>query len=242
MALLRVTIWNEFFHEIEDPIARGHYPQGIHEQLRQALAADDLEIRTAWLEKDAEHGLSEEVLSQTDVLLWWGHCRHGDVRDDVADRVVDYVNRGMGFIPLHSAHRSKPFRRLMGTSCMLRWRADEDRGDRCIVWNVNPNHPITQGVPLHFTLEQEEMYGELFFIPQPEELVFLSWFEGGNVFRGGCTFTRGIGKIFYFHPGHEMFPSYYNENVLRVIANAIRWAAPPEARELNAGRYMDPVV
>ena len=239
MEKLRVTIWNEFYHELNEERAKAHYPDGIHEYLARALQAEDLTIRTAWLMKDRDHGLSEEVLEDTDVLLWWGHCQHGDVRDDVAGRVVARVQRGMGFIALHSAHLSKPFRRLMGTPCTLRWR---DAGDRCAVWNVNPNHPITQGVPLHFTLDQEEMYGEYFFIPQPEELIFLSWFDGGQVFRSGCTFTRGVGRIFYFQPGHEIYPSYHNENVQKVIANAIRWAKPPAPRDFRSGDGMGAVV
>jgi len=236
---IRVTIWNEFYHETTDERAKANYPEGIHEYLAKALAAEDLEITTAWLEKDEEHGLSEEVLANTDVMLWWGHCKHEQVRDDVAARVVARVQQGMGFIALHSCHMSKPFTRLMGTPCTLRWRENDDR---CVVWNVNTNHPITQGVPLYFTLEKEEMYGEYFFIPQPEELIFLSWFDGGNAFRGGCTFTRGLGKIFYFQPGHEVYPSYHNEHVQRVIANAIRWAKPPEAREFQAGAKMAPLV
>ena len=236
---LRVTIWNEFYHEKEDERAKANYPDGIHECLAKALAAEDLEIRTAWLDKDEEHGLSEEVLASTDVLLWWGHCRHGEVRDDVADRVVARVQRGMGFIGLHSAHMSKPFMRLMGTPCTLRWRENDDR---CVVWNVNPNHPITRGVPLHFLLEKEEMYGEYFFIPKPEELIFVSWFDGGQLFRSGCTFTRGLGKIFYFQPGHEVYPSYHNENVIRVIGNGIRWAAPAPERDFQAGAKMQSVV
>ena len=239
MQKIRVTIWNEYYHEHTDKRAKENYPEGIHEYLAKALASEDLEIRTAWLKKDRHHGLSEEVLESTDVLLWWGHCKHDAVRDDVAARVAARVQQGMGFIALHSAHMSKPFMRLMGTPCTLRWRENDDRS---VIWNVNPNHPITQGVPLHFTLEKEEMYCEQFFIPQPEELIFLSWFDGGHVFRSGCTFTRGTGKIFYFQPGHETYPSYHNENVQRVIANAIRWAKPPEAREFRAGASMEPVV
>ena len=236
MHTLRVTIWNEFHHELTDDLAKKQYPQGIHALLARALAAEDLAIRTAWLEKDDEHGLSAEVLAETDVLLWWGHCRHGDVRDDVAARVVARVQQGMGFIAMHSAHMSKPFMRLMGTPCTLRWR---DADEQCVVWNVNPNHAITQGVPLHFTLPAEEMYGEYFFIPKPDELIFVSWFKGGNAFRGGCTFTRGLGKIFFFQPGHETCPSFHDANVQKVLANAIRWAAPPAAREFHAGAQME---
>jgi len=240
MKPLRVTIWNEYLGDHSKKTASGKlYPGGMHEHLKQALAAPDLDIRTAWLGKDINHGLSKKVLEETDVLLWWGHMMHGMVRDRVVERVVERVHGGMGFIPLHSSHMSKPFRRLMGTPCTLRWRENDDK---CVLWNVNPNHPITQGVPLHFTLEKEEMYGERFDIPQPEELIFVTWFEGGNVFRGGCTFTRGAGKIFYFHAGHETHPSYHDENVLRVISNAIRWAAPPAPRDFKPNAIMKPVV
>jgi len=240
MKPLRVTIWNEFIHEKQRTNGASKlYPNGIHEHLKQALAADDLEIRTAWQKQDKEHGLSKKLLKNTDVLLWWGHCGHEKVRDEIVDRVVERVQEGMGFIPLHSSHMAKPFRRLMGTPCTLRWRNIDER---CVLWNVNPNHPITQGLPLHFELQQEEMYGEVFAIPVPDELIFLTWFAGGNVFRGGCTFTRGLGKIFYFQPGHETHPTYHDENVLKVIANAIRWAAPAEARDLAPNQKMKPLV
>ena len=236
MTKLRVTIWNEYFHERNNEDVEKIYPEGIHECLAKALKADDLEITTAWIDKDDEHGLSEEVLNNTDVILWWGHALHGYVSDEVANRVVARVQQGMGFLGLHSAHMSKPFQRLMGTPCTLRWRCADERS---IVWNVNPNHPITQGVPLYFELEKEEMYGEYFFIPEPDELLYISWFEGGNAFRSGCTFTRGLGRIFYFQPGHETCPSYYNENVIRVIANGIRWAAPPVPRAFQSGAAME---
>jgi len=239
---LRVTIWNEYCHELTNKKAQANYPEGIHAYLRGVLQADDLEIRTAWLEQDNEHGLSKKILAQTDVLMWWGHMHHDEVKDEIAERVAARVHEGMGFIAMHSAHMSKPFMRLMGTPCTLRWReADE----RCIVWNVNPGHPITQGVPLHFELPMEEMYGECFLIPQPDELIFISWFEGGNVFRGGCTFRRGMGKIFYFHPGHETYRSFHNEHVQRVLANGIRWAAPAPFRsfkELESGDVMKKFV
>ncbi|MCL1951233.1 MAG: ThuA domain-containing protein [Oscillospiraceae bacterium] len=237
---MRVTIWNEYLADRGKHSAAGKlYPGGMHEHLKRALAADDLDIRTAWLGKGPDHGLSRAALRDTDVLLWWGHSLHGMVPDKIARRVAARVHEGMGFIPLHSSHMAKPFRLLMGTPCTLRWR---ESGDRCVLWNVSPNHPITRGVPLHFTLEKEETYGETFAIPQPEELIFISWFDGGNVFRGGCTFTRGAGRIFYFHPGHETFPTYHDENVLRVLSNAIRWAAPSEPRDFRPNEIIKPVV
>lgn len=135
--------------------------------------------------------------------------------------------KGMGFIPLHSAHPSKPMKALLGTSGSLKWR----EGDFCRVWNTNPTHPIAQGIPESFELEEEEMYGEFFDIPKPDDVVFLSWYRGGEVFRSGCTWQRGYGKIFYFQPGHETNPSYHNPYVLKVIENAVRWAAPVMWRE-----------
>jgi trehalose utilization protein len=230
MSKLRVTIWNEFEHELISKTVAAVYPDGIHEHLRRVLDAPDLEIRTAFLAQDEHHGLSPDVLNNTDVLLWWGHMAHWKVREDIANAVVARVHEGMGFIPMHSAHASKPFGKLMGTPCDLQWR---EANERAYVWTVAPTHPIAKGLPLMFPLEREEMYGEYFRIPAPDELIFITWYQGGNVFRGGCTFKRGLGKIFYFHPGHESYPSFYNANVIKVLSNAIRWAAPPEDTELK---------
>ncbi|WP_216324358.1 ThuA domain-containing protein [Deinococcus aestuarii] len=219
----RVTIWNEFRHEHENPAVRAIYPQGIHQAIADGLRAQGLtEVRTATLD-EPEHGLTQEVLDSTDVLVWWGHKAHGAVSDEVVDRVVARVWDGMGLIVLHSGHFSKPFKRLMGTSCDLKWREATDK-ER--LWVVNPAHPIAHGVGEYLELPAEEMYGEHFDIPAPDELIFVSWFTGGEVFRSGCTFTRGSGKIFYFRPGHETYPTYHHEGVLRVIANGSRWAAP----------------
>ena len=128
----------------------------------------------------------------------------------------------MGLIVLHSGHFSKIFRRLMGTSCSLKWRD----GARERLWCANPGHPIAQGLPEHFELDVEEMYGEFFDIPEPLETVFIGWFNGGEVFRSGVTFRRGLGNVFYFQPGHEANPTFHNENIQKVITNAVRWAAP----------------
>ncbi|SDT19059.1 Trehalose utilization protein [Paenibacillaceae bacterium GAS479] len=221
----KLTIWNEFVHEQEHEEVRKVYPDGIHNALAKGLAGADLQIRSATLQ-DPEHGLSEEVLNDTDVLIWWGHMAHDRVEDAIVERVHKRVMEGMGLIVLHSGHFSKIFKKLMGTGCDLKWR---EAGERERIWVVNPAHPIAAGLPEQFVLEQEEMYGEHFDIPAPDELVFLSWFEGGNVFRSGCTFYRGQGKIFYFRPGHETHPTYYDANVLKVISNAVQWAAPSGA-------------
>jgi trehalose utilization protein len=218
---VRVTIWNEFRHERNMPEVKKIYPDGIHVALQDGLMPFGFDIGTATLD-EPEHGLTEEVLNRTDVLIWWGHMAHDEVIDEVVNRVHERVLQGMGLIVLHSGHYSKIFKKLMGTSCALKWR-EADEKER--LWIVKPSHPIAEGIGEFIELPREEMYGEHFDIPDPDELVIVSWFEGGEVFRSGVTYTRGQGKIFYFRPGHETYPTYYREDILRVIANAIKWAA-----------------
>ncbi|HET8845168.1 MAG TPA: ThuA domain-containing protein [Ktedonobacteraceae bacterium] len=223
MAALRVTIWNEFRHERRNEKVAKIYPEGIHMTIAAALRQEkDLTIRTATLD-EPEHGLSTSVLQETDVLLWWGHQAHHEVADEIVDRVQQRVLDGMGLIVLHSGHYSKIFKRLMGTSCALNWREGNDH-ER--LWVVQPGHPTMAGIGPYFELDHEEMYGEYFDIPQPDTLVLVSWFSGGEVFRSGCCYTRGQGRIFYFRPGHETYPTYHHPQVQRVIANAVRWTAP----------------
>lgn len=219
---LRVTVWNEYRHERHNPAVQRIYPEGMHATIAAALRAAGCTVRTATLD-EPEHGLSEEVLAATDVLVWWGHLAHDEVRDEVVARVHERVLGGMGLIVLHSGHFSKIFKRLMGTTCNLKWRVGNDR-ER--LWVVAPGHPIAAGLGEYIEIEHEEMYGEPFDVPAPETLVFVSWFSGGEVFRSGACYTRGQGRIFYFRPGHETMPTYHHPDVQRVIVNAARWAAP----------------
>lgn len=226
--MIRVTVWNEYQHEISDENVRKIYPNGIHGAIADFLGKeDDIEVRCATLH-DPDCGLTQEVLDNTDVLIWWGHVAHDKVPDEVVDRVQDAVLKGMGMIFLHSAHHSKPFKRLMGTTCNLCWRED---GDMERVWVVDPGHPITQGLGKYFEIEHEEMYGEPFGVPEPQKVVLLGWYEGGEAFRSGCCYVRGNGKIFYFQPGHEAYATYYNKDVQTVIKNAVRWAVPVNRAE-----------
>jgi trehalose utilization protein len=224
---IRVTVWNEFRHEKKNPAVAKVYPNGIHEAIASHLRTrDGLQVRTATLD-EPEHGLSESLLEDTDVLTWWGHTAHKDVADAVVQRVCDRVLAGMGLLVLHSGHFSKVFKRLMGTTCNLKWREHEH--EREILWVTRPGHPLVAGIDDHFILDHEEMYGEFFDIPEPEQTVMISSFTGGEVFRSLCTWSRGAGRVVYFRPGHETFPSYDNANVLRVIENAVRWLAPSAA-------------
>lgn len=220
---IRVTIWNEGWHEKNEEHIRKVYPEGIHSVIAKGMAGEEFEIRTATF-FDEGLGLSDEVLADTDVLFWWGHVVHKDVPDEVVDRVQARILDGMGLVALHSGHHSKIFKRMMGTSCNLSWREHEG-GEKEKVWCLDPAHPIAKGVPEFIDVPQSEMYGEPFDIPQPDHLVFASWVEGGEVFRSGCCYHRGRGRIFYFSPGHEAFPIYYQPEIQQVLRNAARWAA-----------------
>jgi len=231
---IRVTVWHEYRHEKTNPVVAKLYPQGIHEAIAGHLRKNKVfNVSTATLD-EPQAGLTDEKLANTDVLTWWGHTAHGDVPDAVVDRVCERVTQhGMGLLVLHSGHFSKVFKKLMGTSCDLKWR--EDPTEREILWVTRPGHPIVQGIDDHFILDHEEMYGEFFDIPEPETVYLISSFSGGEVFRSGCTWTRGAGKIVYFRPGHETFPTYYDANVLKVIENAVKWAAPTGENVLKFG-------
>ena len=219
---MKVVVWSENIHEKHIPRVTELYPGGLHGYIASFLdTEEDIEVTTATLD-DEECGLTDEVLDNTDVLVWWGHAGHHLVPDEVVDRVQNHVLAGMGLVVLHSGHHSKIFRRLMGTTCHLKWR--DDARER--IWTIAPNHPIAAGVPETFALESEEMYGERFDIPTPDDVIFIGWFNGGEVFRSGCTWTRGHGKIFYFQPGHETNPSFRNEIVQRIITNGVKWVCP----------------
>jgi trehalose utilization protein len=239
---LRVTVWGENVHEGRDESVRAIYPDGMHTAIAAGLEeslGEGVRTRTATLDQP-EHGLTQDVLDSTDVLIWWGHIAHDAVDDAVVARVHDAVLGGMGLLALHSAHYSKILRRVLGTTCSLRWRND---GERELVWTVAPSHPIAAGVPQPIVIDAHEMYSEHFDIPAPDELVFVSSFAGGEVFRGGCCFTRGAGRIFYFSPGDQEYPIYHHPAVRQVLANAARWAAPrvrgpvPDAPESPRGWF-----
>lgn len=221
---INTVVWGEDIHEHINETVRSIYPNGMHNTIADALnTSPDINATTATLQ-EPEHGLSQERLDKTDVLVWWGHKDHGAVNDEIVERVAKRVWEGMGLIVLHSGHFCKPFKRLMGTPCALKWR---EAGERERIWTINPRHQIAAGLPEHFELENEEMYGEQFSVPEPLETVFISWFQGGEVFRSGLTWRRGAGNIFYFRPGHETYPTYHDANVQKVISNSVKWAYNP---------------
>ena len=220
--MINVTVWNENVHDKEERV-KAIYPNGLHGVIVEALNGDGrFRARAATLDQPGQ-GLPPEVLDNTDVLFWWGHVMHGAVEDELVERIACRVKEGMGLIVLHSGHYSKVFRRLMGTECRSKWWEAND-WER--IFRVMPGHPIAAGLPDFFELPAEETYCEHFNIPTPDELVFISWFSGGAVLRSGCCYHYGTGKIFYFQPGHETYPTYQNEYIRTVLRNAAAWAAP----------------
>jgi trehalose utilization protein len=231
---IRVTIWNEERHDKSDPKVAAIYPDGIHGCIASVFQDDPrFSVRTATLDDPAQ-GLPDDVLNATDVLFWWGHCAHAEVEDELVERIWQRVMGGMGLVLLHSSHYSKLNRRLMGTVCRSKWRFTDDL-ER--IWVIEPGHPIAEGLPEFFELPLEEMYGERYDVPAPDELVFISWFSGGEVFRSGCCYRRGSGKVFYFRPGHETVPTYHDENIRKVLKNAALWAKPAGGPAPTFGKY-----
>jgi trehalose utilization protein len=234
--LPRVTIWNEYRSEVEREDVKAVYPNGLHAPIAAHLRACDMTVQIATFD-EPEHGLTDAVIDATDVLIWWGYTVHEDVADEVVDRVFNRVLQGMGLIALHSSHYSRIFKRLMGTSCSLNWR---DIGEKERLWVVSPGHPIARGLGEYFEIPHVEMYGEPFDVPPPDELVLVSWFAGGDVFRSGCCYERGRGKVFYFRPGDQVYPIYFQPEVLKVIENAVRWAAPAVIAPIQSHERLEP--
>lgn len=224
--MIRVTVWNEYKHERENQEVHKIYPDGIHGCIAEFLQKEEeFSVRTVTFDME-EHGLTEEILEDTDVLLIWSHHLQDKFADEVAQRVQYHVLAGMGLIALHSAHYSKIMKKLMGTSMSLKWR----HGEKEKLWCIQPMHPIAQGIPEMIEIPEEEMYGEFFDIPKPDDVIFNGWFSSGHVFRSGCVFYRGRGKIFYFQPGHEEYPIYYIPEIQQIIKNAVRFCVPFEKR------------
>jgi trehalose utilization protein len=243
---VRCTVWGENVHEHESDVVAKIYPNGMHHTIAAALNADASISATTVTLQQPENGCTEAKLAETDVLVWWGHAAHEAVADHVVDRLLLRIWQGMGLVMLHSGHFSKLFIRLMGTPCALKWR---EAGERERIWVINRGHPIARGLPEYFMLANEEMYGEPFSVPEPMETIFISWFEGGEVFRSGLTYKRGAGNIFYFRPGHETYATYHDPNVQLVLRNAVHWAASSqrvsgvcEAPNVPAEDALEPIL
>ena len=141
---VRVLVWGENRHEQIEPHVADIYPDGMHNTIAAGISenlGDRGRVTTTTLD-EPEHGLTEEVLADLDVLVWWGHAAHGEVADEVVERVHRHVLSGLGLVVLHSGHWSKIFGKLMGTTCTLRWRSEQDRE---LVWTVEPDPSDNRG-------------------------------------------------------------------------------------------------
>lgn len=237
--MINVTVWNEYRHEIAEEHVRKIYPDGMHNAIADFLKTeDDITVRTVTLDQE-NCGITDELLEWTDVMLWWGHWAHDEVPDSIAQKVHNAVLDGMGIIFLHSGHYSKPFKFLMGTRCGLGgWRLP---GEKARMWVTDMSHPIVQGIGRYLDVEKEEMYSEPFEIPNPEQVLFITAYENSEVLRSGCCWHRQNGKIFYFQPGHEEYPVFYQKEIQTVIKNAVRWAKP-NYRSKKSGSPMQPII
>jgi len=223
-ARFRVVVWSEGTASADKA-----YPKDINTAIADGLRKNltGWKIETATI-TDPDQGCSEASLSKCDVLIWWGHKRHDDVKDENVARIVRRVKEGgMGFIAVHSSHFAKPNKKLMGTACS--WAAYENDGCKCKVVIKDPNHPIVQGVK-EFTLPEIERYSEPYQVPTPESVplngIYVYPDGKEEPTRLGLCWTIGKGRMFYFVPGHETYHDFYLEPVQKIMANAVNWAAP----------------
>ncbi len=270
---LKVVVWDE-----RQPAQKQAYENFLGNRIADHLKTlPGLSVQSVALDDPAQ-GLSDEILGDCHVLIWWGHVRQAEVAPEVGIRIVDRIKQGkLALIALHSAHWSTPFIEAMNERsrqdlarlgppsastleipppkrntvpgdndrltpyvqtrkfpdgkvardlhlpicCFPAYRND---GKPSYLRVLKPEHPIVQGVPASgFTIPHEEMYNEPFHVPEPDEVILEERWETGEWFRGGMLWTLGKGKVFYFRPGHETYPTYQQEYPLMIVANAVNW-------------------
>ncbi|MCI8623421.1 MAG: trehalose utilization protein ThuA [Provencibacterium sp.] len=238
---IRVTVWNEFYDDPRHPAIQELYPGGVQEYLASVLREEpDMAVTARHFYEDDACGLSDEVLDSTDVLLVYGHILRDNVPEDRVKKLIErVVKEGMGVIFLHSALWMNLFQRLVGPGAYCGYR---ELGERERVWVVNRNHPIAAGLPSSFVIPHTEVYSEPAGFPDPDELVFISWYQGGEAARSGMVWRRGAGRIFYFSPGHAWYNAMQIPEYHTVIKNAVRWAVPPSSPPpLNRSAELTPL-
>lgn len=217
-----VVVWSE------RTAPKEMYPNDVNAAIAEGLKGlAGWEVVTANIDEPGQ-GLGDELLKRTDVLIWWGHKRHQEVKDELVERIVRRVKaEGMGFIALHSSHFARPYRKLMGTACS--WGEYKADGTSAKVIVKAPQHPIAQGVK-DFELPKIERYGEPFAVPEPETVVLDGIYKkpDGNTEPGrmGLCWTIGKGRVFYLTPGHETYNDFFRPDIRQILRNAVEWAAP----------------
>lgn len=219
---MRILIYNEGRDERNKPEVLTIYPKEIGGALSHIVSQiPNSEIIDILSMYNVKEKLTNNLLESVDLLLYWSHGGNSQFPDELAKLIQDHVLRGMGFVVLHSAIGSKPFKALMGTTCSIHYRHDDFERMTC----CNPLHPIAAGLPLHIELDKEESYGEYIDVPKPDDIIYLGWFDSGEVCRSVMTWTRGYGKVVFIQPGHETNSSYHNPYIQKLIVNSCIWAS-----------------
>lgn len=271
---VRVVVWDE-----RQPSQKEAYENFLGNAIADFLRGEDgLAVQSVTID-DPEQGISQAVLDNCDVLIWWGHKRQSEILPEAGKRIVERISSGkLHLIALHSAHWSTPFveamneitrRRTVATGtaksdityvpppkqytvprydtrltpftiarkfpdgrqnlevhlpycCFPAYRND---GKPSHVKILQKGHPITKGIPHEFQISRTEMYDEPFHVPEPDDVILEERWATGEWFRSGMLWRLGKGIVFYFRPGHETFPVYKEQFPLKILSNAVRWAA-----------------
>ena len=225
---LRVTVWNEGVHDKRDRKVMDIYPEGMGKAIAGYLAEQPgiASVRVAEL-GDKGQGLTDTILAKTDVMTWWGHCAHDQVTDENAAKVKQCVLEGMGWSS-HSAISPRCSRASWAPAAT----SNGAKSARRTSLGGRLAHPIAEASE-YFSCPIPKCMANISTSFQPDQLVFISWFEGG-----GCSqrvlLAHGRGRSSTSVPATKP-PIYHNETVLRVIYNGIRWAAPSGLKKLVRG-------
>jgi trehalose utilization protein len=214
---VRVLLWSE------QTEPRDVYPTGISGALADHLNQHkEFEAKTAKLD-DPDAGVGEAALAETDVLVWFGHKKHGAVPDDAVERVVKHIReRGMGFVGLHSTHFAKPLKKALNDTGA--WSSYKNFGQPEQMWVVLPKHPIAKGLK-DFTIPKEEIYTEPFEVPEPEAVIVEGTWPSGHRNRECMVWTLDKGRFVYIRAGHEDYPIYFMPEMQTLVRNGVLWAA-----------------
>lgn len=217
----KVLVWSE-----------GTAPKNVYPNDINAAIAEGLKPLKGWEVQavsinDPDQGLPDDLLNSASALIWWGHQRHGDVKDELVAKIKTRVTEeGMGFIATHSAHYSKALKAILGTPCG--WSYYTDDGAKLDMVVKAPTHPICKGVK-DFTIPHTERYGDPFQCPTPETVLFDGIYTMKDDKTEHClqgfTWTIGKGRVMYFQPGHEGYPIYFMPEVQQIFRNGVQWVA-----------------
>ncbi|MEZ5042821.1 MAG: alpha/beta hydrolase fold domain-containing protein [Saprospiraceae bacterium] len=102
---IKVVVWDE-----RQKKQQKAYPDFMGNHIADYLKKNDLlRVYSVGLD-DPEQGLSDEVLENCEVMIWWGHVRHPEISVATSKKLIERVKAGtLEMIFLHSAHWANPF-------------------------------------------------------------------------------------------------------------------------------------